>query len=627
MPKKLLPTKTQLFLGYMLLVGTLLGLLATKLTVFIPVPRASLFFFGVALTPIALGHWMLLATKFTPRWTWQWVTFLPLAILALTVSAQGNWQAPTFSLSFAHYLDWYAAASGSLFFFFMVKALLAISRQSNNHQDANLYLGQARRLLESRSLAGLTDFETNLWNVATAHHGVSYSGYLAFARSFAGIEPEWEKDETLKIAFQYNFVCYTLALFAFAYCVLGSLWGAVIALFLVLRVPNHRYVSQAFSREPYRQSSSLAFAGIMAGVLTSLPIEGFPVWALAILILAYLTLDAHALGAIVIVLCSGAWVGVGLITGLEEFWSTAIGCVAIGCGTLVAARKYITAYRKTGALWGNIPIRYAVKGTVLDSKVEQKGNIQRKADTRKEKFIHTMKNDGYVLSLLGCVSSIVLIPLGLFTDIPSGYIFTSFASLFLLLPMVGVFDFSHYKVSNWFACNIRYILHWYPFLSISFVALLMLATNWLEVTFPHFEPWMIAIPALHLSLTHGLRAISTWIHDIEGSHHRFQANMSVLHQLSKASPKDGSIVLSQYTYAPYMKSSPGFLYTKPYWPILQAPTAETARMMILKKKIRFFVIEDRDIKDWFIHLPFYTALNSYGECVYKGNAIEVWTCG
>lgn len=622
-----MPTKTVLFLGYLLLIGSILGVLATKLIVFIPVPWASLFFFGIALTPITLGHWMLLSTKFFPRWTWQLVTFLPLALLVLAVTIGCPWQAPTISFSFTQYLDWYAAAVGFFLVFFMVRALLAISKQSNNHQDANLYLGQARRLLESRSLAGLTDFETNLWNVATSHHGVSYSGYLAFARSFAGIEPEWEKDETLKIAFQYNFVCYTMSLFAFAYCVLGSFWGAFIALFLVLGVPNHRYVSQAFSREPYRQSSALAFAGVMVGALSPIPIQGFPVWAFAILILAYFTLDAHALGAIVIVLCSGAWIGVSFINGLEQFWSTAIGCVAIGCGTLAAARKYVIAYRKTGTLWGNIPIRYAVKGTVLDRKVEQKANRQRKAATRKEKFIHTMKNDRFILSFPGCISSALLIFLGIHADIPSSFIFTSFASLLLLLPMVGLFDFSHYKISNWFACNIRYILHWYPFLSISCVALLILATRWLEARFIHFQPWMTAIPALHISLAYALQSISTWIHDIEETHYRFKINMNILHQLSKASPRDGSIVLSQYTYAAYMKSSPGFLYTKPYWPILQAPTAEAARMMILRKKIRFFVIEDRDIVDWLVHLPFYNALKSYGECIYKDNAIEVWTCG
>lgn len=619
--------KSLLFLGYMILFGSLTGLSVTNLSAYIPIPKLSLFCFGLAMTPLILGHWVLLATRIKPKWTNWWLALLLLIIeLPFAIYSARGWNLSYEALLAPRYLDIYAIATGGVFAFYVLKTLFANSKQSNNNQDANLYIGQAKLLLESRSLKGLTDFETNLWNVAPAHHGLSYSGYIAFARSFAGIQPEWDKDDTVKIAFQFNFVCYIFSLFALSYSVLGTLWGAIVAVLLVARVQNHQYICQAFSRDPYRLSSGLFFAGVLAATVSSASTSE-PIWLVMIFLLTYCTLDTHTLGSILIIILGSCWTGSTLLADHISFFATLAGCLAIAVGSLLAGVKYIKAYRTTGTLWGNIPIRYAVQGTVLDERVEQKAAFALQAQTRRGKFKYVMQSDNYILPVTGTISSIAIISLSLVTDIPYESIFISMAALLLLLPMVGAFDFSHYKISDWFSSSRRYILHWYPFLSISFIILLTLGINQLTKIFPDFKIWMFTIPLLQISLAYSLRAIEKWNMDIPASHNRFRNYVEVLNSLVKLSPKEGSIVLSQYTYAPYMQGVPAYLYTKPYWPVLQAPTPEAAKFIIHRKKIKFFVFEDRDVVNWINLLPLYAALQTYGKCVYKGNTLEVWTCG
>lgn len=617
--------KSRLFLCYMAMLAVFSGIGLASLAPVFHISPLALGTAGMALTPYLLGFWVIFLTLVWPSWKPMALTVAPPVILG-TLCALALWKGtPTPFVMDLSAADCIGLAAFFVFFCLFCGILKAFAGTYNVHHDANAYLDMARFISDSRKVAPLFNLNSIIPNFVSEPHGASYPAYLAFALNFIKKETIAEKHATLNIAQQYLNFCYLLSLFAASFYILGSLWGALCVCMLTFFPQDYRCVINSFSRDPYRFAVALCLTLFMAATPENISSENAPHYAAAFFILCYLTGDSHALNMVLLSAMGAAWlIALPLAEGTGERPLLALAVACAGCmGVLLAARKFIHAYFRTGKLMGT-----SWRSCVFKSMPSHEELIFKSYDAAfaernvKKKVLHFFQKDR-VITILGTCSAMLLFLAAFFTPLSYGIIFSALIAVILFLPFTGLLDWKRYQFSRFFATNIRYALYWHPFLVLSMCAVATKATGLIR---PENGKTLFASLVVVLGFYAGTTAIGRWREKLSSNYELFSGYLSLFDQLIQHAPDDFSIAVTNTGFPlPFLKTRVAYLFSESYWPLFQAKTSDTAYMLMRKKKIIFFVINQSDIERFQLkRLPLYRAILLHYTKVFSDSRYEVW---
>lgn len=584
---------------------------------------------GMTLTPYLLGFWVIFLTLVWPSWKPMVLTAAPPVILG-ALCALALWKGtPTLSAIDLSAADCIGLAAFFIFFCLFCGILKALARTYNVHHDANAYLDMARFISESRKVAPLFNLNSIIPNFVSEPHGASYPAYLAFVLNFIKKETVAEKHVTLNIAQQYLNLCYLLSLFAASFYILGSLWGACCVCMLAFFPRDYSYVIMSFSRDPYRFAIALCLALFMAAAPENLSPENVLYYATVFFVLCYLTGDSHALNMILLGAMGTAWViALPLTEGAGKQPLLLFIVVCAGClGVSLAARKFIHAYFRTGKLMGtswrscvfkSMPSHEELIFKLYDSTFAEK--------TVKKKIVHFFLKDR-VITILGTCSAILLFLTAFFyslsLSLSYSVIFSALIAIILFLPFTGLFDWKRYQFSIFFMSNIRYALHWHPFLALSLCAVATKAAGLIHLEYAKilFVSFFVV-----LSFYAGTVAIGRWRETLSSNYELFSGYCSLFNQLVQYAPNDFSIAVTNTGFPlPFLKTKVAYLFSEAYWPLFKATTSNMAYTLMCRKRIVFFVINQKDIERFQLkRLPLYEAILLHYTKVFSDSTYEVW---
>lgn len=580
---------------------------------------------GMALTPYLLGFWVILLTLLHPAWKPWLLTAVPPVILG-ALCGLALWQG--MPAGFAQALspaDCIGLAAFFVFLCLFCGILKGFAGTYNVHHDANAYLDMARFISETRKVAQLFNLNSIIPNFVTEPHGASYPAYLAFALNFVNKGTVQEKHATLNIAQQFLNLCYLLSLFAAAFSILGSLWGAFCVCMLAFCPKDYRYIITSFSRDPYRFAVALCLVLFMAAAPENLSAENAPYYAAAFFILCYLTGDAHALNMILLGAMGAAWLmALPLAEGSGGQPLPLLAFVCAGClGVLLAARKFIHAYLRTGGFMGTSWRSCVFKNMPAHQKaIFQSSDAAFAGATIRHKTLYAFRKEP-VLTIFGSSCAMVLLFAAFMYPLSHGIVFSALVALILILPFTGLLDWKRCLLSHFFVTNIRYSLYWYPFLALSMCAVATKAAG-------HIRPEnaYIAFTALVIVLGFhaGSAAIGKWRIRLTSNKERFSNYLALFEQLVQHSPADFSIAVTNTGFPlPFLKAKVAYLFSEPYWPLFYAPNSHMAYMLMCKKNLTFFVLNKSDIERLQLNrLALYRAIQLHYAKVFSDSTYEVW---
>ncbi|MDL2266731.1 hypothetical protein LJC46_01930 [Desulfovibrio sp. OttesenSCG-928-G15] len=611
--------KSPLLIVYVALVGLALGSLAVATAPSLRVSPLVLFGVGVALTPHYIAFCSLLCLLLGCRGRPLVITALPLGLCIAVLALCAPLAFPLFRFPDIGSVDLFAAGLWVAFLVLVFAHLIRNAGQAPYHHDPITYIGNARYLLENCEGPLPFALEASRTQYVRTAHGLSYEAYLVFARSFLGIKPAWHLDTALHTAFQLIIPCYIMALFAAGLYFTDSLWCGMGVAILAFSPPDWRAPIYRLTREPYRMIPLTCLCLILAHSLNSAPSEHAVYIAVAAGVLTYVTIDAHAIGAYLTVMALSVYFVIGV--PVSYVWGGGIECdcifVLISCciGGLAGGSKYVIAYRKTGQLYGSTWRRAPFKGTANWERITKyREELIAQYDSWFKRLAGSLSKSGYVLPLAGLLSACIFLLGVQGTSRRLGEMFIVCLTLFITIPGFKLL-----------LTNVRYALHQYIFWALTFFLLVeRLGQHGGVVTFG--VSYVVLIVCFILTC----RSSLNWYANFHYQKEFFEKYHAILRDCLALCGKNQIMLLSDPgdILFPYLASIPGYLFAKPYWPLLRAENKSEAAAFLHTIHCRFICFTQHDLQKLRLsELPFYIAIKEGGGLVLRDSKYEIWDCG
>lgn len=600
----------------MLAVG--LGALLLRLPRALPVPALSRFCAGLALAPFVTGAWMMAGALLWPHAPRE-VMATGLVALAALLFMRGLRRLPR-----ALIRAWRAQAAlpggawttlplvmmAAVAFALLAQHLWRNALQPVSAHDALNYLSEARYFLAERGLPGMLDMgDAPDGSVRGNTHGFLFTAMLAAALCFSDGVSGYPQDFAARLALQLTLPAMLCALLALAGLLRRRAVGAL-ALLMVLGVAPFEYVSFAASRDAFRIAALLLFALLLEangdGRTRAAP-------RIALAVGAALAVTAHTLNILVVAVATA--VSLGVMLWERRGWRpTAWLAGAVGVGVLLASERYIASYRDSGQLWGELPSRYALQGSVLDGAWQ---HLERYAGSHAlgavDKLGVLLARDGGWLSGAGLLAALalLLVATGRRRAAMRGWALTSLA---LIAPLSGMFDIEPYRLSDWFVENLRYALHWYPWLALVLVATLLCMIE-RAARRGGMQTRVSAVGIVLVSVVYGALAVYTLEHAWRGEKARsaarqgFETQLALLEKLAAELGTGQRLGLDDLGYQYYLAKPALILGARPSWPLLRAADQQQALARLDALGIGALVFKKASLPGWYERLPLYQAVN------------------
>ena len=609
-----------LYLATQLLLALGLGGLLARLPRALPVPLLARFYAGLSLAPFASGAWVMLCALLWPGIP-HTVMALGLTGIALILFATGlrylparlarAWRAqPGLPGGRLTLLVLYGACA-------MLLAVLGDKLWRNALQpvaahDALNYLSEALYFLDVRGLAGMLGMgDATDGSVRGTTHGFLFSAMLAGALSFTDGAPGWPGDLAARLALQLTIPSMLCALLALA-ALLRRRGAGALAIVLLLGVAQFEYVSHAASRDGFRIAPLLLFGLLLSGV------SGTRARAGSLVLLAgsaALAVTAHTLNVMVVVVATAMCC---VLAAWQRYaWTNVLSTLAaVAVGVLAASARYIASYRASGQLWGELPARYGLEGSVLDGAWQ---HLARYADSHAlgaaQKIGVLLARDGGLLSAVGLLAAAALLLFRTGRTQGGAARLWALIALGLVAPLTGWFDIEPYRISDWFVENLRYTLHWYPWLALAVVACMLIVGERCAAR-GQKAARVMAVLSLLVVLAYSALALHTlsvrWRGEPARSAARqaFGQQLELLQKLNHELALGQRLCLDDVGYQYYLGNRALILGAKSSWPLLRAgdDTQVAARLDALA--IGAVVFKKASLPGWYERLPLYQSLSS-----------------
>lgn len=599
------------------LLGMGLGALLLRMPRIVPVPRLARFLAGIALAPLASGLWVMACVLLWPGVP-RLLLAVGLVIVALLLLV-GNGRHTPYRL----WRAWRRMAplpGGSVTLRVLygvcavVMTMFAMRLWRNGVQpfsahDVLNYLSEAKYFLARRSGAGMLGMSDAVdGSVRGSTHGFVYTAMFASALSFVDGEAGYDQDFTARLAAQLTMPALLCALLALTALIKRRGAGALSVL-LLIGVPQFEYVSFAASRDAFR----IVPLVLLVLLLATLPRQRVRVLTLTVLAgLTTLSFAAHTLNIIVIATGATMW---GLLALIERRpWRPLVLTLsALALGVALASGRYVDSYLVSGQLWGELPARYAMAGTVLADAWQ---HLDRYADSHAmgatQKLRVLFSRDHGLLSVVGLFAAILLAFARRASGLARALRLPAAVSVALVAPVAGLLDVEPYRVSDWFVENLRYVLHSYPFLAVSSVACLVWGCERVAMRSRTAVRWVTATMML-LIFSYAAIAVNTLLHWRGDAAHRsatrsLNRNLELLDKTQALMATDRQLCIDDFGYNYYLQNRALILGSKPSWPVLRAPDKALALARYEALGIGAVVLKKKLIPNWWERLPFYAAL-------------------
>lgn len=609
-----------IYLATQLLLALGLGGLLSRLPRALPVPLLARFYAGLSLAPFASGAWVMLCALLWPGIPGT-VMAAGLLAIALILCATTVRQLPA-----RLWRAWWAQPGlpgGRLTLIAlvgacaMVLALLGEKLWRNALQpvaahDALNYLSEAWYFLDVRGRAGMLDMgDAADGSVRGSTHGFLFSAMLAGALSFTGGAPGWPADLAARFALQLTIPSMLCALFALA-ALLRRRGAGALAVLVLLSVAQFEYVSHAASRDGFRIATLLLFVLLLTSV------GGKRARASSVLCLAgsaALAVTAHTLNLMVVAVATAMCCVLALWE--RRSWTIILRTLAaVTVGVLAASLRYVASYRASGQLWGELPARYGLEGSVLDGAWQ---HLARYADSHAlsvaQKIGVLLARDGGLVSGVGLLAAAALLLFRAGRTHSGAERLWALTALAVIVPLTGLFDIEPYRISDWFVENLRYTLHWYPWLALAVVACMVRAGERCTAGGAQTAR-VIAALSLALVLAYGALALHTLSARWRGEPARFAARqafdqqLELLQKLSQELAPGQRLCLDDLGYQYYLGNRALILGAKPSWPLLRAADGAQVAARLDALAIGAVVFKKASLPDWYERLPLYQAVSS-----------------
>lgn len=586
----------------------------------LPAPRLARCLAGLSLAPFATGAWVML-------WAALWPGMPPGALLASLIGValllaasvartlprrvMRGWQRlPTMPGGALTTAVVYGALLVAL-------AVLSLRLWRNALQplaahDTLNYLSEALYFLDQRSESGMLNMHDAAdGSVRGNTHGFVFTGLLAGALLFTDGAVGFPNDFAARLAVQLTVPAMLCAVAALA-AVLRRRGVGALAVLMVLGVPQFGYISQAASRDGFRIASLL----LLVLVLSSLGAQRVRSTTLALVAAAAaLALTAHTLNVVVIATVTAMWC---VVAACNRWRLAAVLAVAtaVSLGVAAVSGRYVASYLAYGQLWGELPSRYGLAGSVLEGTWQHLARYAAShALSPGDKIAVVLARDHGLLSGVGLAAAIALLLLNGAINVRPAQRLWALSCLALIAPLSGLFDWEPYRVSDWFVENLRYALHWYPLLAVTLAALMVQAGDALS-TCGRRAARIAAWAVLILCVGYGGLAAHTvgarWRGEAAnaGVRRALVSQLELLHNLERNLAPSLRLCLDDLGYQYYLDNRALLLGAKPSWPLLRAADTAQAAASLDALAVGAVVLKKASIPDWFDRLPFYQLLST-----------------
>lgn len=573
----------------------------------LPLPAGARFLCGVSLSPFAVGLVVLLLFAGFPGIPW-WVVHAAIAALTGWALVHGRVALRGLLRRTLRAGRRLTPAEGlALLVFAGLLAVIAMKLNVNASApliafDALQYAREAMALAASRDMA---DWVGHTGNVAGTlrgdiHHPV-FPAYLSWALQFSA-EPGagYRVDHALRWAFQATLLALLVALpvpvagMRLALC-------SFLPIPLVLMVPQFALVSDSATRDAFRLVPLVLVLALLlrlggARARDRLVLGAVP----AITVGCMLALMGHTLNGVVVVLTVAGWaLWVGALRSVRTLL---LGGSAAAIGLAMGAWTYADAWWDTGSIQGSGVLMY---GALADSpmlavirqlEVADMRGVQSLAQRTGEMLVR----DGRGFAVAGVLAAIALVVAGWRRPRHAArpVVGASVIALFVALPVIGVFDVGGYQLSQWFVTNQRYLLHWYVYLMLPLVGVLV----WGQRLFPApFGRWIAALALAALCAACYLATVSRWYQNTWD--HRFvEARIGPMRQALEAIRSD-RLVLEDARWNYYLGNRHVVMYATPTKSLFAAQSEQQFEQAFRQLGAGGVVLVARSLDVWWAHSP------------------------
>jgi hypothetical protein len=485
--------------------------------------------------------------------------------------------------------------------------------------DALQYMGEAAAFAKVRTIAsipgisGLAD-----GTVRGDLHSFAWPAYMAHALMAppdALSEPF--RNAGARVAIQLTML-YLLA-------AMGAMIGSLrlpgvfpVAIPFLLQLPQLDYVTQEGARDAFRTIPVLLLAGLLAGGLrrhASSKVLPFA-WLSSLAIVSGFCVGGHTLGLILWASLVGLWAVFDSFRFKQLKRSLAV-TGATTLGALAFSTHYISSFLRTGSLLGDNVVKHvAIAGTPLwDVSLQRDLMRMEHASGLWGRLESILARDHFRLSALAVVAAVAIMGSTRLRNGPSGRPLSFLAAylLALLLPVLGVFDFgtsalTGTSLSQWFQMNFRYFLHWYPIAAAVVAAVVQLV--WHETkrfAFPgRFFVKVSVAAGFALIAVAGFTETGRW--DDLGDASDIRVRKAV-EALTAATSGGGTLILEDLRYNYYLGNRAVVMYSRPTVPLIQARSAEQARVELRRLGAGAVAVQTRQIVGWWDQIPLWHVLS------------------
>ncbi|PWB54420.1 MAG: hypothetical protein C3F13_06600 [Anaerolineales bacterium] len=490
-------------------------------------------------------------------------------------------------------------------------------------------MGQALYIAEERSTKDGPGFwDSTNGNFRGDPHGLLFPAYLSHALMNTGGELGYPNDYAVRIAFQTTFVYMLLAIIALSGVIKRPGIGSL-AVIIFLQVPQLEYISYQNSRDAFRIIPLLLFATILVGFSTkkmqhqriNLPLLLPP------FILVICAAMGHTLNILIVCFMIFAW-GIYSVFMSIRWQSIFLIVGAVGIGLFFGSLRYVNAYIATGNLRGNTEKQTAIAGTALSEVyLEQSEAKLNGATTPLQQLFVIFQRDGFRLSVPGILSALLLLLLWSKKKDDEKIQIGAFYSLLLLsivLPFFMLFKVNGIVLTEWFANNFRYSLHWYPFAAVCISVLIWYSYDTLEylitskqeaslsLPYPRYrsifpKAYFVIIVLLLIISASKVVSSEEWRVKVTNDDTLIEL-LKPITEAKQLLPPGENLLIDTNRWNYYIDNTGIVLYTKPTYAILQGKTIVDLKDALKSLNIGAVVLTNSDIDNWWRNIPLYSIL-------------------
>lgn len=627
----------------LLLISTALGLLGVYSPKVLILPRTVRFLTGFCLAPFFVGAWMIGFAALAPGASrWLFVAG-PVVASLITIAKLG----PRYFRSPARgcvrvfkrltWVNYCVYGLGIVLFGAVIAKLLHNGQFPVTAHDAVFYLREALPFATARDLAAINGFRGAADGSLNGDiHGFLFPAFLSHALLQTGQQvPGFPSDLPMRFAFQSTVVYMLLAVLAFAKTTRVRM-TATIAVIFVLLAPQLYYISYASSRDGFRIVPLLLLATVLAGLkpcrfknrIKILPL-------IPVAVISAFCLYGHTIGGFVVLTLGAAWAVWAYGNNMRAKYLLAVlGAIAVGLA--VASGHYVAAFVETGSIAGtNVFSGDTIAGTPLWTET-----VRRYADRLSGATVFGRVNaifgqESQTISTVGLLGSVLLA--ASFGAGRSGRrdvrLFIGLVVLMGLLPFSGLFDLGKYRISEWFAVNYRYKLHWFVFgavagaAAVSYIYQRLTDNRYLRAGSKSGIKLLINLLFILFLISQYSTARHT-VHDWQTQNADIfdfvrQQYLS-LPQAAMEKLPPGKRLLTDYGELNYYVHPPAMiLTTQPTKKIIQAKSEAEALAVLQQMNIGAVALTEPNIKNFYDKIPLYQVLENSQHAVLLGKTYYI----